>query len=96
MTDYSETAPTPSPTPTTVPVADATPVTRPSKTVKKDVAAAKRKPSPRPGQVSVILGEERHARLKEVWALNASKYERIADLVRDAIDEKLDQLERGR
>lgn len=97
MTDYSETAPPPPPTPASD--ADVPAAVAPSKTTrptKKGTGAAKRTTSPRPGQVSVILGDERHARLKEVWALNASKYERVADLVRDAIDEKLDQLERGR
>lgn len=53
---------------------------------------AKKKGWDRSGQVSVVLGKERHARLKESWAENAGTYGTVADLVREAIDEKLDRL----
>ena len=42
----------------------------------------------------MVLGKERHERLKDVWASNARDYDAIADLIREAIDEKLDRLER--
>lgn len=56
--------------------------------------ASKKKGWDRTGQVSVVLGKERHERLKSVWATNARTYDAIADLIREAIDEKLDRLER--
>ena len=56
--------------------------------------AGKKKGWDRTGQVSVVLGKERHERLKDVWASNARDYDAIADLIREAIDEKLDRLER--
>lgn len=65
-------------------------------TAKAPKRPAKKKGWDRSGQVSVVLGSERHARLKSVWASNAHEYEHVADLIRDAIDDKLDRLDNKR
>lgn len=73
------------------------PTASPRKATKKPSkksAGSKAKGWDRTGQIAVVLGDERHARLKDVWKRNATSYDAIADLVREAIDEKLDQLER--
>lgn len=66
----------------------------PAKKPAKKGAVGKAKGWDRSGQVAVVLGSERHARLKNVWKSNAATYDAIADLIREAIDEKLDQLEK--
>lgn len=48
----------------------------------------------RRGQVSVVLGGERHERLEYVWRQLGVEYDTRADLIRAAIDEKLDRIER--
>lgn len=65
-------------------------------TAKAPKRSAKKKGWDRSGQVSVVLGSDRHARLKNVWASNAHEYEHVADLIRDAIDDKLDRLDNKR
>ncbi|MCT2097514.1 hypothetical protein M3E00_02745 [Dietzia cinnamea] len=72
------------------------PITQVTKKSTKNVAGGKTKGWDRSGQIAVVLGKERHARLKDSWKRNATTYDAIADLVREAIDEKLDQLERER
>ncbi|MDV8002865.1 hypothetical protein [Rhodococcus sp. IEGM 1408] len=70
------------------------PAKKPAKKLAKKSAVGKAKGWDRSGQVAVVLGSERHARLKNVWKSNATTYDAIADLIREAIDEKLDQLEK--
>lgn len=74
------------------PVAEVAPVEAASGPQKR--GTGKKKGWDRTGQVSVVLGKERHERLKSGWAANARTYDAIADLIREAIDEKLDRLER--
>lgn len=71
----------------------ATPVKSPTRGPAKKRAGGRAKSGDRAGQISVVLGSDRHARLKNGWKRNATAYDAIADLVREAIDEKLDQLE---
>lgn len=73
---------------------DERPVKKSTKKPTKKSAGGRARGWDRSGQVSVVLGSERHARLKNVWKSNATTYDAIADLIREAIDEKLDQLER--
>lgn len=56
-------------------------------------ATRKRKGWDRKGQISVVLGAELHDRLRTVQKQNAVTYDSTADLVREAISEKLDRLE---
>lgn len=72
----------------------ATPVKKPTGGPAKKRAGGRAKSGDRAGQISVVLGSDRHARLKNGWKRNATAYDAVADLVREAIDEKLDQLER--
>lgn len=73
------------------PAAPAAPVAEPAAPAAQD---AKKKGWDRGGQISVVLGVELRERLKVAQKLNAVTYDSIADLVREAITEKLDKLEK--
>ena len=50
----------------------------------------------REGQISVVLGGDRKELLDRTWKANLAGYETRSDLIRAAIDEKLDRLDRQR